>query len=406
MIRKSMVIGAAAALSLSLAAPAMAAPLKIGAVFPMTGDLQAYGAADIKGLKLAVQEINEAGGVLGEDIQYVVGDAQTLPQAGVDAAQKLISIEGANAIVGALSSGVTIPVASSVTSVEKVPQVSPASTSPVISTLNDDDFLFRTVPSDAFQGVALAQITQEAGYGEVAVIYINNDYGKGLAQSFREAFEAQGGEVTASIAYEPGQAAYRGELENASQGDPEALVLIAYPQNGQVILRQSLEGAYFTNFVFTDGMKAPEIIENIGAQYLNGSIGTSAQARKDTQAYQHFASAYQETYGEVPPKPYIDTSYDAVYVLALAAQAAGSTDSVAIRDHIRDVANPPGEPINPGEWEKAVELLEQGKDIAYQGASGPINFDEQGDVSGTFAHWEIADGEIQTVRVFEPKVEK
>jgi len=399
---KKPLIGAISAIALATSVSALAAPLKIGVLVPLTGDLQSYGEPALKATQLAAKEINAAGGVMGEDVQIASGDTQTSPQPGVSAAQKLVNVEGVNAIMGALSSGVTIPVAQSVSKPGKIPQISSASTSPVITSLDDGDFLFRTVPSDAFQGVALSQITADKGYKTVSIIYINNDYGKGLADAFTTAFEKQGGKVSATVAYEKGQPAYRGELQQADKGDPEALVLIGYPENGQTILRQALEGGYFRNFVFTDGMKAPELVDNLGAEYLNGSVGTVPQARDDSPGAQHFSTAYEQAYGAVPPKPYLDTAYDAFYLMALAAEAAGSTDGVAIRDHLREVANPPGEQVGPGEFEKAVKLLKAGKDIDYEGASGSVNFDENGDVPGTFGEWTFEDGKIVTKRIFEP----
>jgi len=397
----------AAAATVALAGPTQQAAaadgqLEIGALMPMTGDLQAYGQTCLNGVNLAVKEINAAGGVMGNDIVVRVGDTQTKPQSGIDAAKKLVSIQGVSGIVGALSSGVSIPVAQSVTSVEGVPQLSPASTSPVITGLDDNDFMFRTVPSDAFQGKALAAVARDNGLDAVSTLYINNDYGEGLADAFRSAFEAKGGSVAESLAYEPGNASYRGELQKAASGDAEALVLIGYPENGVTILRQAVEGGHFSKFVFTDGMKAPEIIDAVGANILNGSFGTAPQALTDTESAKHFKGAYENEFGEVPPKPFIDTAYDAAYVLALATEAAGSTDSKAVRDKLRAVANPPGEVVLPGEWAKAKKLIAAGKDIDYKGASGSINFDDMGDVSGTFAHWVIKDGEIQTVKVFEP----
>lgn len=377
-------------------------PLKLGALMPMTGDLQAYGQTSLNGIELAAQEINSAGGVLGEDMEIELGDTQTNPQSGIDAAKKLVSIEGVSGIVGALSSGVTIPVAQSVTSKEGVPQISGASTSPVITDLDDDDFMFRTVPSDAFQGRALAEVVAEDGMSSVSILYVNNDYGEGLAESFAAAFEGHGGTVEESNAFEQGNASYRGEVSGAAEGDPEALLVIGYPESGVTILRQALEGGHFDRFVFTDGLKAPEIIESVGAEVLEGSFGTAPEALTDTDAAEHFRTAYESEYGEVPPKPFIDTAYDATWVLALAAQAAGSTDGEAVRDALRDVANPPGEQILPGEWEKAMELLADGEDINYSGASGSVDFDDNGDVSGTFAHWVIRDGEITTEKVFEP----
>jgi branched-chain amino acid transport system substrate-binding protein len=176
----------------STAQQAAKAPIKIGALLSLTGDLQAYGENCLKGIKLALKQINEAGGVLGSQIQVVEADDQTSAQPAIDAAKRLVNVEKVAAIVGALGSGVTIPVATTVTVPSKIPQISPASTAPTITTLDDDDFLFRTVPSDAFQGVALAQITREEQLDRLAVIYINNDYGQGLADSFKAAFEKRG----------------------------------------------------------------------------------------------------------------------------------------------------------------------------------------------------------------------
>lgn len=404
MLRKLLLAGSTAILASVISVSAMAAgPLKIGALLPMTGALQDYGATSLNGIKLAIEQINAAGGVNGQPVQLAVGDTQTTAQSGVDAAQKLVSVEGAQAIVGAMSSGVTIPVAKSVTSVLGVAQISNASTSPVITNLDDKDFLFRTVPSDAFQGVALAQVTKEKGIKSVSTIYVNNDYGKGLADAFAKAFTAVGGKVVHQTAYEPKQASYRGELQSLSKGGPQALVLIGYPEDGTPILKQSLENGFFTKFIFTDGMKAPEIISAIGAKYLDGSFGTSPEALATSKASQDFTKAYDAKYGSRPPKPYIDTAYDAVYIIALAAEKAHSTNPKAIRDALRFVANPPGTKVLPGEFKKAKALLDKGKDINYVGAAGSEDFDKHGDVSGTFAHWEIKNGKIVTVKIFEPK---
>ena len=395
-----------AALTVAMTGPTLAQEtVKVGALMAMTGDLQAFGETSLNGIQLAVDQINAAGGVLDGELEIVVGDTQTAAQPSIDAAQKLVSVDGAIGILGALSSGNTIPVAQSVTSTNSVPQISNASTSPVITGLEDEDFLFRTAPSDAYQGVALSQVTREQGFESLAIIYVNNDYGEGLSQSFTSAFEAAGGTITGSVPYEQGNASYRGELSQLTEEEPEALVLIGYPENGVTILRQALEEGFFDRFVFTDGMKAPEIIEQIGGEFLEGSVGTVPQALTDTDAYSNFEAAYEEVHGEVPPKPYIDTAYDAAMVMALAIEQAGSTDSVAIRDALREVANAPGTEVYPGEWAKAKELIANGEDIDYVGASGSINFDENGDVSGTFAEWVIEGGEIKTVQVFDPAAE-
>jgi len=386
--------GLATAFALGATA-AHAEGLKVGALMPMTGGLQPYGVGCLEGIKLAVKEINAQGGVLGGQLDLIVGDTQTSPQPGVAAAQKLVNVDKVSALVGALSSGVTVPIAQSVSVPAGVAQISNASTAPNITTLEDNDFLFRTVPTDAVQGVGLAELTIEAGIKDVAIVYINNDYGKGLAEAFTAAYEAKGGKVTASVGFEEKQASYRGELQKASEGGSKHLVQIAYPVDGTPMLKQSLEGGFFANFIFTDGMKANEVIDAIGAEYLNGSFGTTAESAGEAKGI------FQKAFGATE-KPYADTAYDATMIIALAAEKAGSDDPKAIRDALRDVANAPGEQVLPGEYAKAVKLIKEGKDIDYVGASGPVDFDGAGDVSGTFAHWVIEDGKYVTKKIFVP----
>lgn len=373
---------------------------RIGALVPMTGPLQDFGEPTLNAIRLAVDQVNQGGGLLGGTLGIAVGDTQTSPQAGVDAANMLVSLEGVSGIVGAASSGVTMPVARSVSSVKGVPQISGASTSPAITTLDDKDFLFRTTPHDALQGMVMADIVKKEGFDTVSVIYVNNDYGDGLQKAFVDAFVKLGGKVVASLPYEEKKASYRGELAQLAKGDPQILVMIAYTGDGVPILRQSLEQGYFSKFVFSDGMKAPEIIDQVGAEYLNGSFGTAPEA-VETDSSRRFKEAYEAKYGELPPKPFLDTAYDAAFLLALAIEKAGSAEGRAVRDSLRFVANPPGTLILPGEWAKAKALLAQGEDIDYAGAAGSQNFDAAGDVPGTIGHWVIEDGRIKTVEILE-----
>jgi branched-chain amino acid transport system substrate-binding protein len=396
-------LAAAAAVGAIAATSAQAQSVPIGSLMAMTGALAEYGESIQNGIELAVEEINAAGGVLdGRQLEIVVGDTQTNPQAGVAAAQQLISANQVVGIVGALSSGVTIAVATSVTAPNQVPQISPASTAPAITELDDDGFLFRTTPHDALQGVVVADVVQEQGHQTVSVIYVNNDYGLGLAEAFGDRFAEIGGTVAQSIAYEERQASYRGEVQRAAQGGAEALVLIAYPGDGVPIVRQALEEGLFDTFIFTDGMKSTELIDAIGAEHLEGMVGTAPEAREDSDAAVRFREAYEARFGELPPRPYIDTGYDAVFLLALAIEKAGSTEGPAIRDALHEVATGPGETILPGEWEKAKQLIADGQDIDYQGAAGSQDFDENGDVPGTFGIWRIEGGQIVTDRIVEP----
>lgn len=380
--------------------------VKIGSLMAMSGALASYGPPINNGVLLAAKHLNEAGGVLGKEVTIVTRDSKTDPTSGVDAAKKLVNVDGVNAFVGALSSGVTLPVAESVSIPEKVVQISPSATTPQMTGLEDDDYVFRTVPSDALQGVIIGQLALDLDYEKLSMIYVNNDYGKGLADAAGDWFQERGGEVLNKVPYEKGKASYRGELAEATAGNPEALVLIGYPENGTNIIRQAISGGYVDEFMFPDGMQAPEIIENVGAQYLNGMYGT-APGSKDTPSANTFKESYTEEYGSTPPKPFMTNAYDAATVISLAMQKAGSTDSEAIKNNLRDVSNPPGEKVyaGPEEFEKAFKLLEEGKDINYEGAGGSVDFNADGDVVSPIQVWKIEDGEIVTDRVEEIAVQ-
>ena len=331
-------------------------------------------------------------------------DTAVNPVQGVDAARALVDVEGAVAIVGALSSGVTIAVAQSVTIPKETPIISGASTAPAITTLEDNDLVFRTTPSDAAQGIILARLAQEQGFETVGIMYINNAYGEGLANQFEESFTALGGTVTAMVPHEDVQPTYASELEKATDGDPDALAVMSYTGQSRVYIREALEGGYADTFLFVDGVKGSEWIDDINAwDALDGTYGTAPGAPGSPEK-DAFETAYEETYGFPVTHPFMAEHYDATVLIALAAAKAGSTtDSIAIRDALRDVANAPGEVVGPGRDEiaRALRLIAEGKDIDYNGAGGNVDLDQNGDVFGTIEIWTVADGEIQSTGRFE-----
>ena len=326
-------------------------------------------------------------------------DSQTDPTAGIDAAKKLVELDKVVAIVGALSSGVTIPVATSVTIPGGIVQISPASTSPQITDLQDNGLLFRTCPSDALQGKVSGRLAKTLGFQTVSTIYVNNPYGSGLAKTFAQTLTAHGGKVIATVAYEEGRPSYRGELDQALKGKPQAIALFSYPENGVTLIRQALELGFTGKFLLADGMKAPEVVHNVGEQYLKGTYGTTPGAREGN-AKARFVEAYTKRFSDKPPKPYIDNCYDAIAVLALAIHHARSSEPKAIRDALRQVANPPGEAIEPDDFQRAFDLISQGQKINYRGASGEVDFDDHGDVVTPIEIWKIDErGMIVTERL-------
>jgi ABC-type branched-subunit amino acid transport system substrate-binding protein len=379
--------------------------VKIGTLIPLTGPLAEFGPNFRKAADLAAADLKEAGLTL----QLIHADDETSAIPAVAAARKLVDVDRVPAIVGAAASGVTIPVAESVTIPNKVLQISNASTSPLISVLPADqgqDFLFRTCPSDALQGVVLGKLATELKYKKAAAIYVNNPYGQGLAEQFKRSFEKRGGKVVASVPHDEAPApTYVAELRKAVKDKPDVLAAISYPGHASIYLREAIEGNYIKKFLFCDGTKSLEVVKAMGEKNAEGMMGT-APGSVLSGGYNVFIAEYGKAYGEVPPLPYMTNMYDAVALIGLAIKAAQvdgvkEMAGVAIRDRLRKVANPPGDVVGPGaaDLKKAFQLLEDKKDINYEGAAGACDFDENGDVVTPIEIWKFAEGKITTVRL-------
>ncbi|MCK4617764.1 ABC transporter substrate-binding protein [Candidatus Aerophobetes bacterium] len=385
-------------------------PVKIGMLVARTGALAPFGPPIANGARLAVDQISESGGLLGRRLELVVRDTGTAPAVGRDAATKLVEIDKTPALVGALSSGVTFAV-SSITIASEVVQISPASTSPAVTDLDDNDFVFRTCVSDALQGRVHADLAESEGYKTTSVIYVNNPYGKGLAEVFKKAFEAKGGKVLVMVPYEEGKPSYRGEIEAAIKQNPEVLQVTAYPVDGNKMLVQAVELGYKGKYLFPDGMKGEAVAAGPASKYIEGSFGTAPGPLKVAAAEQ-FEADYIAKYGE-STVPFRGESYDAVALIALAIQKVGpdflkmsrAEQGRAIRDNLRAVANPPGVEVTYNEFVKGLGLALAGADINYQGVAGPCTINENGDMSeGGIEVWFITAGKVITVRTYPVKM--
>ena len=374
-------------------------PIKIGTLIDTTGDLAIFGPSIVLATDLAALLINEAGGIDGRPVELIHRDSGTSPQIATDAASALVNVDGVEAIVGSLSSGVTLAVAESVTIPNGVVLVSPASTSPAISSLDDNDTVFRTTVSDALQGVIAAQAASQLGYDNVATIYINNAYGEGLSTVFQETFEGLGGTVSAAVPIEGGQASYASELRQASQGGATVLMAMSYPETAGVYLREAVEGQFFSEFMFVDGTKNQEMFDDLGADNFEGNYGTAPGA-PGTPTQERFQDLYASKLEGDPSSIFISEAFDAAVILALAIAEAGSEDGDDIKAAMREVANAPGEKVGPGDLAKALQLISDGQDIDYVGAAGDQDFDENGDVQNTIEVWKIEGGQISSTGIF------
>jgi ABC-type branched-subunit amino acid transport system substrate-binding protein len=266
--------------------------------------------------------------------------------------------------------------------------------------MEDDDFVFRTTVSDAAQGVILARLARELGYESAAALYVNNAYGEGLANVFKTNFESEGGTVMALVPQEPGQPSYQSELDSATEGDPDVLVAIGYPESAGVYLREAIEGGFIDTFMFVDGTKNQEMFDTLGVASFESYYGT-APGTPESDASAQFRDLYEAKYAELPTNPFIGETFDAVAIIALAIEKAGSDEGPAIRDALRFVANAPGEKVGPGDLGRALELIRNGDDIDYEGVAGSQNFDDNGDVLNTIEIWKIENGEITSTGRFE-----
>ncbi len=383
------------------------APLKIGTLLPITGDLAQYGSSMQDSAALLVEKVNGCGGVLNQPVALVTEDSQTDPARAAAAMTKLAEVDRVSGVVGAAASAVS-SVAIDVAVQNQLVQISPASTSPRFTERAKagefQGFWFRTAPSDALQGPALAKVVWEKGIKSIAIVAINNDYGNGWVDSFIPAFQALGGTVSnqgTAIFYPPDGASFEGEVTQAFAEKPQAVLLIAYPETGSLVLKAAYEKGLLTSetqIVLTDGMKTDGIADRVGKDkngkfLLDGAWGTAVKS--GGLGLQSFTELYKAAYNR-SPEIYDPHTWDAAALMVLAAEAAKSTQSKDFKAQIQDVANAPGDEVS--DVCQALTLLREGRTIDYQGASGNVELDQWGDVTGEYDVWQIqGDGSLSVV---------
>ena len=391
-MKKSIALATAAAL---FATPAMAETVKLGVLLGFTGPIESLTPDMAAGAEMAMAEASKSGKFMGgSTIESVRGDSTCVDAAAATAtAERLITSDKVVAIMGADCSGVTTAVLQNVATAKGVVMISPSATSPALSTIEDNGLFFRTSPSDARQGQVLAEVLKEKGVKSAAISYTNNDYGKGLADSIQSNFEAVGGKVTISASHEDGKGDYGAEVGALAQAGGDVLIVAGYlDQGGKGIIQASLDAGAFETFVLPDGMIGDSLPEAIGSD-LNGSYGTLPAAQGDGVAmFEKLAGA-----AGFKPGPYAPQSYDAAALMILAMQASSSTDSNTFKAKIMDVANAPGEKINPGELGKALEILSAGGDVDYVGASD-VELIGPGESAGSFQEIIIKNQKITPVQ--------
>ncbi|WP_298433274.1 ABC transporter substrate-binding protein [uncultured Jannaschia sp.] len=392
---KKLLLASVAAMATTAAFADAHSPVKIGVVLGFTGPLESLAPTMAAGAEMAMSEVSESGALLdGVTVEPVRADSTCIDAAAATSAtERLITGDGVAGIMGADCSGVTGAMLANVAVPNGVVMISPSATSPGLTDAEDNGLFFRTAPSDARQGEIVTAILQENGVNEIALTYTNNDYGKGLADAIQANFEAAGGTVTISAAHEDGKADYSAEVGALSAAGGELLVVAGYvDQGGSGIVRAALDSGAFDQFYFPDGMVSQALEDNFGSE-IDGSYGANPGTDSPgAQLYQDMASAadYDGT------QPFSAESYDAAALIMLAMQAAGSTDPAAYKDHVMDVANAPGEQILPGELAKALQIIADGGDVDYVGASA-VELIGPGESAGNYRQITFTDGTLEVV---------
>jgi|TARA_B100000959_G_C14955443_1_gene613505 branched-chain amino acid transport system substrate-binding protein len=365
-----------------------AADVKIGIILGFTGPIESLTPDMAAGAEMAIAEVNKSNLFMGGKIKGVRADSTCIDSAAASAAaERLITSDKVNAIMGADCSGVTTAILQNVAMANGVVMISPSATSPALSTIEDNGLFFRTAPSDARQGQVVAAILKEKGHKSIAISYTNNDYGKGLADSIETNFKSVGGKVTINASHEDGKGDYGAEVAALAQAGGDILVVAGYiDQGGKGIIQAALDTGAYDSFLLPDGMIGDSLPKAIGSD-LNGSIGTAPGTDSPGAAkFKEMATAADVNVG-----PFVPESYDAAALIILAMQSSGATSSQIFKSRVMEVANWPGTKIYPGELAKALRILKNGGDIDYVGGSA-VELIGGGESAGNYAEYLVKGG--------------
>lgn len=385
--------------------------LKLGTLVPTTGDLSSIGQNMPVAVQLAVDTINACGGVNDSPVTLISEDSQTDPSAGITAMTKLAEVDQVAGVVGAFASSVS-GAAVDVAVRNNIMLVSPGSTSPVFTDRAKNGefngYWARTAPPDTYQAQALAALAQKRGFNNVSTVVINNDYGVGFEQEFVRAFENSGGKIVTKdspVRYDPKAPTLDSEAKAAFGNSPDAVAAVLYAETGSVLLKSAFEQGLSegVTVLLTDGVYSEDFVRQVGQtednkSIISGALGTVPGA--DGQALADFTTLWNEKTGK-EVTAFVPHSWDAGVLMMLAAEAADANTGEAIKNNILDVANAPGTEVSdPCE---AMELVRNGEEINYQGASGNVDIDANGDVVGSYDVWQVnEDSTIEIIDTVSP----
>ena len=369
----------------------------LGAPIPLTGPVESLTRQMQKSIDTAVADINAQGGVLGQTLRVIYSDTVCNVDIGVERVTALVRNPNVTALLGPTCSGVTLRTAQSVSIPAGLVALSFASASALITELDDDDHIFRTAVSDARKGAILARLVWDHDIHRIAVSFAEDAYNTGAARSFSTAFEALGGTIVMSQIHEPNAASYARNAQVLSRSADHVAIFAYYGSGGITLLSDILEIGTIATIYGADGMVSDQVLKTLQSKDFRNAHFVSVAFDSSRPAYQRWLETIEDATFD-PTSIYVANSFDATYLMALAIEAVGSTDRKLISQGLRAVSGPEGVVIYPGEFSKARDLLAQGQKINYEGASGHVDFDAAGDVSGDiWSNTAGADGWIYSI---------
>lgn len=345
--------------------------LKVGTILPQSGTLAFLGPPEEAGVALGAQEVNEADSGISMEVVYRDSGDTTTDIATVSVTDLLS--QDVSAIIGAASSGVSLTVIDQITAAGVV-HFSPANTSPEFTDYEDEGLYFRTAPSDLLQGEVLGNLMAEDGHSTLGLLVLNDPYGTGLAAATKEAFEAAGGEVVAEELFNTGDSNFDAQLSAINAANPDAVAVITFDEAKVVVPALVGSGYPGDQLYFVDGN-----LSDYSADFAPGLVAGAKGTLPGPVLEDDFRDRMLATDPNLADYSYGPESYDAAVLIALAAYAANSTDGADIAKYLRQVSGGSGDGEKVTDLAEAFSLLAEGQQIDWDGPSGPITLDENGD---------------------------
>ncbi|MCF8144721.1 MAG: ABC transporter substrate-binding protein [Deltaproteobacteria bacterium] len=338
----------------------------VGSVTPLTGKLSVYGEGFQRAMHLALDEVNAEGGINGKPLKIFFEDNNSTSKGSVSAIQKLITVNKFPIVFGPAASSNFLAVCP-IAQQNRTILIGAESAAAEITKCGS--YVFRVFPSDLLQGIGVSELARSLGYDEVVLTYVNNDWGVGLAEVFKEKYTSKGGRIIDEFAHDEGKTDYRSEVLRIKKANPRAVVNLTYIKEGAMLLRQAYEANVTVQWLMGSASKSPKLVELAGGA-AEGVIGTYPTFSQETPEYLAYKKAWDAKYPGNKMPIFGEYNYDMVKLTAKALRLAASMDPDTLREALMTASK------------------------GYVGVTGDKTFDENGDAGAVYGRWTVKDGVI------------